>query len=277
MNISNQPEVSYFQFNKIYVLESLPPGERQTGKELYDDVLRWAEYRHGWFRSSYATIETRKQLLGTMAAIRRDVLRKGIFPLIHLEGHGSPAGFALTKGMPQHIGWSELADALRKINVATKNNLLLSVASCHGSHIYKGIDITDRAPFFGFIAPLEEVSPAEIVEGYQILYDRIIRTDDFDGAVLALRDMSEGPQRKFTYQHCETVLHHVAGKILTQLHDPTYRSQRLLSMTVKSLANVHLRLNYTIPGIVARSEQILSKSDEQLSRWLDNFMMKDLQ
>ena len=48
-------------------------------------------------------------------------------------------------------------------------------------------------------------------------------------------------------------------------------------MTVKSLANVHLRLNYNIPGIVARSEQILSKSDEQLSRWLDNFMMKDLQ
>ena len=69
---------------------------------------------------------------------------------------------------------------------------MVTAGTCYGTFIYKGIDPGKRAPFYGFIAPMDKVSPDEIAEGFHELFDRIIRTDKFNEAVTALRGGTDG-------------------------------------------------------------------------------------
>jgi hypothetical protein len=154
---------------------------------------------------------------------------------------------------------------------------MVTVASCFGSFIFQGIDPANRAPFYGFIAPIEKVSPEEIAVGFHLLFERIIRTDQFDEAVLALRASTEGATPKFTYQHCETTFSVVLENLGAQMRDPVYRQRKALALTVKSLSNVNVRLNHTIPGIVGYYQDFVSRSDEHLLKMRDYFVMKDLQ
>lgn len=39
------------EFNRIYVIESLPEGDEKTGTQLHNDLLRWLEYRFPGFKS----------------------------------------------------------------------------------------------------------------------------------------------------------------------------------------------------------------------------------
>jgi hypothetical protein len=85
---------------------------------------------------SYKYVETRKQLFRRLATIRRDVLAGGIYPLLHFEAHGNRIGLEVGKGDRQVIvKWQEIADELRKINVLTRNNLMVSVATLRELHL----------------------------------------------------------------------------------------------------------------------------------------------
>lgn len=270
-------EVRYFSFNKIYVIETLNENEKQTGKELYDDLLRRSTYRHGWFDSSHEFAYNKKQLFNALTRIKYDAMGGKIFPFIHIEGHGNPTGLQIGKGKTRGIvKWEDLALEFQKINVATKNNLMLSVATCFGCNIYKGISISERSPFFGFIAPLEEVSFGEIADGYNAFFDRIINTTEFDDAVLTLRDAFDGRAPRFTYVHCETLFRRVADNMLEAWRDPIEGKKSLLELITRSLSNVHVRLRYSIPQIVDNSAYALSQREVWLKRWHDNFLMKDL-
>ena len=161
--------------------------------------------------------------------------------------------------------------------MATRNNLTVTVASCFGILIFQGIEPANRAPFYGLIAPIEKVSPEEIAVGFHLLFERIIRTDQFDEAVIALRANTQGVMPKFTYQHCKTTFCVVLENLGAEMRDPMYRQRKVLPMTVKSLSNVNVRLNHTIPGIVGYYQDFVSRSDEHLLKMRDYFIMKDLQ
>lgn len=244
---------------------------------MFNDLLNRATYQHDWFKCSYRYVETRKQLFRWLDTIKRDVLNGGVYPLLHFEAHGNRTGLEVGKGSSQVIvKWQEIADELRKINVLTRNNLMLSIASCYGSYIFKGVDPGERAPFFGFIAPLAEVLPDEIAEGYYQFYDRIIKTKEFDQAVLALRGGANGAPIKFTYQHCEAALRVAMHSLGAAMRDPLYRKRKALALTVRSLSNINVRLNHTIPGIVDYYTNFVSQSDKHLQNMQDYFLMKDL-
>lgn len=154
---------------------------------------------------------------------------------------------------------------------------MLLVASCYGSGIYKGIRISDRAPFFGFVAPVAEVSFGEIADGYNTFFDRIINTTEFDDAVLTLRDAFDGRAPRFTYVHCETLFRKVADNILEEWRDPIENKKMLLGLITRSMSNARVRLKYTIPQIMDNSAFALSQREQYLKTWHDNFLMRDLQ
>ena len=47
--------MDFFRFNKIYVVESLQD-ERQTGKELYDDIIKRRSYCHSDLATEYVQV-----------------------------------------------------------------------------------------------------------------------------------------------------------------------------------------------------------------------------
>lgn len=278
VNPVDEEGMRYFHYNKVYVIESTPNTERLTGKELFNDLFKRVTYQNHWFMCAYQYVETRKQFFRCLSAIRRHVLAGDVYPMVHFEGHGNRTGLEVGKGGNQIIiKWQDIAAELRKINVLTRNNLMVTIASCHGSSIYKGVDPGDRSPFFGFIAPLAEISPSEIAEGFNEFYERIIRTSEFDKAVLALRGGMDGTPVKFTYQHCEAVIQRVLDDLGATMRDPVYRQQKALALTVRSLSNINVRLNNTIPNIVDYFNSYVAQSDEHLKNMQNHFLMKDLQ
>ena len=268
-------EKRHFQFNKIYVIETLLDPDTRTGKNLFNDLFKPTRYRHPWFDASYTHVTNKKQLFGLLADIKHDALGGQVFPWVHLEGHGNVKGLAVGKGADKTVvPWADLGHEFRKINVATRNNLMLAVATCHGSNIYKGIRVSERAPFFGFIAPIAEITQQEIEEGFNTFYDRIINTNEFDQAMLALRGGHDGTKPRFTYLHSEVAFRHVAEKMSAELRDPTDRLVRLLG--TQRVADMQARHKLTYDQLIARTQGVLDNRDNLLKGWMDNFVMKDL-
>lgn len=268
-------ERRFFGFNYIFVVETLFPPDTLTGKNLFHDLLKPSSSRHEWFEASYHHVATKKQFFELLAQIRRGALTGKIFPLLHLEGHGSLRGLDVGRGGDKtNIKWEDMAEELRKINAATKNNLLVVVGSCHGINIGKGIRITERAPYYGTIAPVEEVSQGEIEEGFNTFYDRILNTTEFDEAIMELRNARDGRKARFTFLMSEVAFRHVGEQYSAQLRDPHDRLRRLLGE--QRLEDMQRRHGLSYDKLLTRTSHVLDNRDVMLNQWFNKFMMKDL-
>jgi len=126
------------EFNCAIVIQSLPENERQTGKELYNDIIKRSCDRIGLL-SRLFDVSSRSDIYSCFKAILEASGSKKFFPLIHFEMHGNKMGFQMKSG--EMISWSEIGDLCRAINIAIQNQLIVSLATCHGAHFIKGIDI----------------------------------------------------------------------------------------------------------------------------------------
>ena len=88
-----------FIFNKIYVVESLQ-NERQTGKELYDDIINRRSYYHSALDTEYVQVPSLKDWSFTIKRIIQEVKDNQVIPILHLELHGGSNhdGLVLAKG-----------------------------------------------------------------------------------------------------------------------------------------------------------------------------------
>jgi hypothetical protein len=99
------------QFDKIYVLEGLELSERKTGKELYDDLLKWKCIQITGLTADYVPIQNKAKFLNAFKTIKNDVDKNGTYPVVHLELHGNKSGLGTPSG--EFITWSELYNLLR--------------------------------------------------------------------------------------------------------------------------------------------------------------------
>ena len=271
----HEDEQRFFQFNRIYVVETLLEPDTRTGKNLFHDMLKPNCYRHPWLEASYHHVATKKRLFELLAEIKRDALDGIIFPWIHIEGHGNLKGLSVGRGADKTIvKWEDLGVELRKINVATKNNLMLVAATCHGSNLFKGIRVADRAPFFGFIAPIKEVTEQEVEEGFNTFYQRILNSDQFDEAMLDLCGARNGGKPCFTFLVAEVAFHHVGEKLLAEDRDPVERTRRLLETA--QMKQVQATLGLSFDELVARTRGVLDNREQLIQGWFQQFIMKDL-
>src|SRR5690606_18550279 len=104
--------------------------------------------------------------------------------LIHFEIHGSVNGFQLKNG--DDVSWSEVADLCRVINVAIKNQLIVSLATCFGAYITLGIDVRQRSPFWGFIGPKNAIVQQDVIEDFSSLFEELMNSYDIEKALATL-------------------------------------------------------------------------------------------
>ena len=147
-----------FNFNKIYVIESLDSKvERQTGKELYEDLLKWKEFEfEGKLETELIQIQDRNDFFASFERIKGECLNFKRIPILHLEIHGNNNGLVLQSG--EIINWIELYEYLISINFIIGNNLFLTLAVCYGANIISIIRPNKPAPFYGFIGSFREIT-----------------------------------------------------------------------------------------------------------------------
>lgn len=173
--------MSTFEFNRIYVIESLEG--RLTGKELYEDLLRRQEYIHQNIEAKYITINNKKSFLSELDKIKEECEKNNCFPILHFEIHGDNNLQGLVLSSRELVSWSELNDILADINSKIANNLFLTLAVCYGAYLMQEIKFCNPAPFFGFIGSFEKINEYDLMIRYQEFYTEFFSSFDINKAL----------------------------------------------------------------------------------------------
>ena len=171
-------------FSKIYVIQSLSVEERKTGTELHDDIIS----RRLWSDANTSTelIDeySKKYFFNILCKIKTETSNKGNIPFIHFETHGSRNGLTLNSN--ENVLWSEIIPVIREINILCSNNLFLSISACWGANIQYHIKIYEKCPFRGFIGPVDEIYPDDLITSFDPFFDALLENNDFGIALKRL-------------------------------------------------------------------------------------------
>jgi hypothetical protein len=227
-------------FSRIIILDSIPDGEENTAKNLYRDLQGVTPKYAPVPTIEYRRIESAESFLKFLSECRDEVIQGEEIPMLHIECHGDEDGFGLADG--SLIDWPDLKLPLAELNVATKLNLMISVAACTGGALAKVITMGDRAPFWGLIGPTRTIYSYELERSFFALFATLFETKSPAQAVAAMdaasapgtfwRTTAQGLFEKswsnYKVAHCTTAAMEIRGermlKRLQKLRPPPYPS-----------------------------------------------------
>lgn len=195
------------KYNGIVVIQSLPDDEKQTGTLLYEDIIarRCDQNGHGKY---FYDPSSKNDLIDVLNTICNNVLHDDLLPILHFEIHGSEHGLGLKNG--DHVLWKELQEYCRLINIKTKNQLIITLATCWGSSIWEMIDIGVPAPYWGYIGPREKIGIGDLMLDFGEFYDCLLTEQSWDKALERL--VENGNRQKYIYLHCKGIFEYYIEK-----------------------------------------------------------------
>jgi hypothetical protein len=82
------------------------------------------------------------------------------------------------------LSWTDLAHALKKLNIATQFNLVAVFSACFGGHFLGQMgSALEPAPCWCMVAPTETVDAGEILATFRSFYSALINTNDIGVAI----------------------------------------------------------------------------------------------
>jgi hypothetical protein len=171
----------------IVVIQSLPHTERQSGKELYDDVIvRHIDRVGSEITCQFYNVNDLTSLIRLLNHLNdiAQYVPGGI--VIHFEMHGSVDLNGLILANGALVNWDEMIALLRPINITTTNQLYVTMATCFGRYLYKGVDPYLKSPYSGYISASNKVGVDEIIEDFGLLFEHSIEMGNLVNAFLML-------------------------------------------------------------------------------------------
>lgn len=170
------------KFNRIYIIESLQSGERKTGTELHDDLLKWKNVQHPDFESVLKSPTNRNEFFSLCDEILDKCINEHISPIIHFEIHGASdySGLILSSG--ELVTWDELSDKIRPINHQLKNGLFITMGVCRGCY-FMSKDVVDQPSLFqGIVASFDRLYNWDIYVQFYSFYEELFTSFDLNKA-----------------------------------------------------------------------------------------------
>ncbi|MBF6652039.1 hypothetical protein HUE46_10795 [Flavobacterium columnare] len=218
----------------IIVIESLTnrDGANFTGEALYNDVIRRQidlyerDFTHIFYK---ATSKQEFIEIITSYIPKSKELEGGI--LIHLEMHGDEnlGGLILSSG--ELVGWEELADLFREININTCNKLFITLGTCFGRFLYKGVNPYKKSPYSGYISASIEVNPEEVYIKFGKLFEELINRGNIVEGYLEM----EKTESNFYYKDSERVFEEAFNSSMQQLKNGL--RNEMLSESIEQVKN----------------------------------------
>lgn len=162
----------------IIIIQSLKPGEKQTGQELYNDTISLPLLQMGERARikthEYADLTSKAAILAKLDEIhaRAPQLQNGL--VIHFEMHGSTKLDGLVTASCELLSWPKLIDKFRPINIVTHNQLYLTLATCNGRYLFEAVDFEQKSPYSGYLSASKDVNVVEIMDSFSDLYNRLL-------------------------------------------------------------------------------------------------------
>lgn len=173
-------------FNRIYIIESLQAGEKQTGSELHNDLLKRMNYIHNDFQSILHQPKNRQEWSQVFSDILDDCRKNSNSPIIHFEVHGSSLKDGLVLTSQELVKWEELYQQLSPINKTMKNELFVTWAVCHGNFFMSSSFLNRPAAFRGMVGSFETIYVKDLTLRFYDFYEELFRSFDLNMAYEAL-------------------------------------------------------------------------------------------
>ena len=154
--------------NEIIVIQSLKDGDRKTGEELYNDILRYKPVIYKDVYVKFYNVSDYSQFVEILKTIERDIPVNHTLTL-HFETHGCVDGIGLGNGLL--VKWKDLFSLLRPINIKLSNLLMVIMSMCQGAAISSHIEPTLRCPFRAFVGFEKDMKESVLLEAYSIFYE----------------------------------------------------------------------------------------------------------
>ena len=234
-------------FNKIFVIESLA-NETLTGKILANDMEVWKfayEAKTGInLQVRHIPALTEADFISALKDIRKEA-ESGVIPVVHLEMHGvvdpdtnihiNKYLGVCTAGDKRLITWNRLADLLREINIACRNNLLLTMAVCYGAWLQKASLLDKEAVTSLTVGSLHKVFNGTILLKYTDFYEKLLCDADYDAALDGIRKENPNlPDNLGLIDSYEMFRKVYANYIAHNVEDPAGVSQRIRQMELEN-------------------------------------------
>ena len=111
-------------------------------------------------------------------------------PILHLECHGGKQGIELASG--ETLGWEWVKSAITPINVASKMNLLVTLAACWGAWLCSVAHPPGRAPFTVLVAPADEIGQGYVEISYTAFYEELLASFNVGHALVRMNAENGG-------------------------------------------------------------------------------------
>ncbi len=212
------------RFNQILVVDSIPTGEYNTARRLFEDLETYAAAYSPSPAVRYVRIENAAEFFQCILMAKNNAEQHDVIPMLHIECHGDEDGFQFADG--SLADWDELKIPITELNVGTGLNLMVAVAACTGGALAKVMRMGDRAPFWGLIGPTRTLTAGELEKAYAALYLTLLSTKSPADAVKAMeqatapgcfwRSTSQGlfekVWRNYKSEHCTASTLEMRGK-----------------------------------------------------------------
>lgn len=172
------------RFNEILVVDSIPSSELNTAKRLFEDIKTYASAYSPSPAVRYLRVESGDEFIRCILDCRKRANDLDIIPMLHIECHGDEDGFQFADG--SLVDWDELKLPITDLNVTTRLNLMIAVAACTGGALAKVVRMSDRAPFWGLIAPTRTLTAGELEKAFSAFYLTLLSTKSPAKAVAAM-------------------------------------------------------------------------------------------
>ena len=173
---------NYINLDKVYVAESLFEGDYNTTSDILDTIL-YSRDKPNWLEVSDFSIEDRKDLQGFFSKIKEEIKKTNKFPIVHLELHGHRNENSVVLRNGDEVDWKYLIQQFEDINYLSGLNLVVFLGACFGINILKAVIPSNRAPFYGLLAPNYEVRYQELTTAYKAFYESLFKTKNFSTAI----------------------------------------------------------------------------------------------
>lgn len=210
----------------IIIIQSLEPDEKQTGAELYDEVLNRKIEQLGdqsFIKSqAYFSAHSKAEILQILDDILNDInnLQNGL--VIHFEMHGSSHLDGLITAGGELISWLELVTKFRAINIATQNQLYLTMATCYGRYLFEAVDPELKSPYSGYISASQSVTVQEVMDSFSDVFERLIADGNLIGSYLA------SDAERFFYKDSKTTFEQLMEHMFDRMrNDPSFKEEVL--------------------------------------------------
>ena len=167
-----------FLSNCYYFIVSLD--HDSAAQSIFSDVVKVRCEQRG-FKCRYFPVHTGTDFSKVIDEIYEETdYDNGNHPYLHIEAHGDSNHLKFSSDF--RVPWSGIAQMLTKINVKSRNNLFVSLASCFGGHltleILNNVPVaqTTRAPAFAILGPEKVINYDQLHSGFNEYFDCLLTT-----------------------------------------------------------------------------------------------------